>query len=165
VPAARDLWASDGNTRSHWLEVTFAHPAQIGAITVVPPNYFSPPGWDTVARPHFVSIYGTKPGHAPVLLWRSGDLRDSAIFTATFRPAVLSSIRLAIEQPPIEDQRHAIIFHQRLSPSPVAGIVYIRFPGYSARYFPGPGLPGTSSLSHAVTTVYSGKSTYFKATR
>lgn len=134
VPAARDLWASDGSTRNHWIDIRFARAAQLSTVTVVSPNYFSPPAWDTVARPQFVSIYGDQLGHHSVLLWRSGDLRDSAIYTATFRHALVSGIRLVIQQPPVDDQRHAIIFYQRLSPSPIAGITYVRFPGYSVRY-------------------------------
>jgi hypothetical protein len=70
------------------------------------------------------------------LLWRSADVRDLAIFTAHFTPAVVSGIRIVLEQPPADDQRHAIIFDQRLGPSPVAGLEYVRFPGYSVRYRP-----------------------------
>jgi hypothetical protein len=134
VPAARDLWASDGNTRKHWLQITFAHPTRLHAVTVVPTNYFSPPGWNTVARPQFVAIYGTESRNRVVKLWQSGDLRNAAIFTANFEPTIVKSIRIAIQQPPVDDQRHAIMFYQRLSPSPVAAIEYIAFPGYVVHY-------------------------------
>ncbi|HEV3153086.1 MAG TPA: hypothetical protein VGZ02_04725 [Candidatus Baltobacteraceae bacterium] len=132
VPAVNDLWASAGNTRKHWLEIDFSRPVKLHAVTIVPANYFSPPGWDTVGRPQTVALYGIGSRRKSTVLWRSGDLRDRAIFTATFKPARLSGIRLDIEQPPPDDQRHAIMFDQRLSPSPVSGIEYIRFEGYSA---------------------------------
>jgi hypothetical protein len=128
-----ETWASGAKTRDHWFEVSFKGRYKIGAVTVVPANYFAP-GFDNVARPRAVTIYGLDRQGGKQFLWRSDHVRDLAIFTATFRPSVVSGIRLEMEQPPTQDQGHAIAFEQRLSPSPVTGIEFLRFPGYSVMY-------------------------------
>lgn len=133
-PFLDQMWASDGTARRHWLQVQFSQPYRLSTVTIVPPNYFSPPAWDTVGRPDVVTVYGQDPSGHMSLLWRSANVRDLAIITANFNATMLSGVRIQLDQPPVEDQRHAIIFHQRLGPSPVGGLEYVRFPGYTVRY-------------------------------
>jgi hypothetical protein len=132
-PFLSQMWASDGITRKHWVQIRFAQPYRIGSVTIVPANYFSPPYWETVGRPKAVAVYSLD---GKTLLWRSANVRDLAIFTARFAPTILSGIRIELEQPAQVDQRDAIVFNQRLGPSPVAGLEYVRFPGYRVRYMP-----------------------------
>jgi hypothetical protein len=139
-PFMGDLWLSAEKKGPHWFEVTFRKPASIGTITVVPPNYFAPPDFASVARPQSTKILASETPTGPMRqIWSSDNLRDDAIYTATFPKTVISTLRLEIVQPEREPLDWTIALDQRLPASFSAGIEYLRFPGYSVNLPPAAG--------------------------
>jgi hypothetical protein len=115
-----DLWASRPGAGPHWLQVRFERPTTIARITVVPPDWMSPPSYlyTTSGRVERMRIFGGLSRRAPMrLLWSGRNLKDHVIFTARFTPARVRTLRFVVEQADKPKNQ-------------VAAIEYIRFPGY-----------------------------------
>lgn len=113
-----DQWVSNEQPGPHWLQVTFAKAARIGAVTVVPPDWIVPPDFLYTGRFRIDSlkILGDE-GNGFRQLWYGHNLENDVIFTATWAPVSIRRMRFVIEQhgPPAN---HA------------AALMYLRFPGY-----------------------------------
>jgi hypothetical protein len=120
----KDVWASRASTGPHWLELTFAKPEKIGAVTIVPPDYQAPPNFsyfEYSGRIRAMQIFGVEPrSRAMRLLWSKSGLEDEVIFTATFAPATVRKLRFVVEQ-------------TSQPANQIAAVDFIHFPGYVVR--------------------------------
>jgi hypothetical protein len=118
-----DLWASKPTAGPHWLQVRFAQPATLSEVTIVPPDWMSPPTYlyTTSGRVASMQIYGSPSEAGRMrLLWSAGKLKYRAIFTARFSPVRVRTLRFVLQQADAPQNR-------------IAAITFIRFPGYVTR--------------------------------
>ncbi len=119
-----DLWASrEFGSESHWVQLTFAEPAPIGAVTIVPPDFMAPPNFDHNGRVRTMRILGAASAFGPwQQLWAESGLENDAIFTATFPTHVLSRMRFVIDA--------------QGTYADIGALEYIDFPGYATQAGP-----------------------------
>lgn len=112
-----DLWASKASSGTHWIEVTFARPEVLGAVTIVPADFKGPPDYKNVGRIASLTLLANdRPGAALKPVWSGRDLENDAIFTATFAARRIATLRFEIATG---------------AGNGVACLEYIRFPGHT----------------------------------
>jgi hypothetical protein len=121
--AFEDLWVSNSSDTPHWLQITFARPAVIGSVTIVPADFHVPPYnyWFGRQRDSDVEIDVTSTHNGPWhAVWRRSALQYLAVFSADFPTQRVAELRVVIRQ-------------DGSNSNYAAGIENITFPGFSLR--------------------------------
>jgi len=120
------LWVSDTSPHAHWLQIDFAKAAEIGEVTIVPPDYRVPPDvyWTGRRRISSLEVQVSASDRGPLRsVWSASGLSDILVFSANFPRQPVKRIRFVIVQ---DDS----------SPNHAAALSYVRFPGYVVRLPP-----------------------------